>query len=80
MSGDGSRGRPNSAAPRTVPCPGCGKKSVFEPWNPWRPFCSERCRMVDLGAWAAESYRIPGNPGEDESPDEKEGGKAQPEE
>lgn len=25
----------------------------------WRPFCSERCKLIDLGAWAAESYRVP---------------------
>jgi endogenous inhibitor of DNA gyrase (YacG/DUF329 family) len=66
MSREEGRGAP---APRTVPCPTCGKKSAFEPWNPWRPFCCERCRKMDLGAWASESYRIPGKPGEDESPD-----------
>jgi endogenous inhibitor of DNA gyrase (YacG/DUF329 family) len=42
---------------------------VFEPWNPFRPFCSERCRLMDLGAWASESYRIPAKPGEDELPE-----------
>jgi endogenous inhibitor of DNA gyrase (YacG/DUF329 family) len=57
--------RPSADAPRTVACPACGKKSIFEPWNPWRPFCSERCRTSDLGAWASESYRIPGKPGDD---------------
>lgn len=56
---------PPSATPRTVACPVCGKKSVFEPWNPSRPFCSERCRTMDLGAWASESYRIPAKPGDD---------------
>ena len=44
---------------RTVACPACGKPALFAPSNAWRPFCSERCRMVDLGAWASESYRIP---------------------
>jgi hypothetical protein len=31
------------------------------PWegNPFRPFCSERCKMIDLGAWAGEEFRIP---------------------
>jgi endogenous inhibitor of DNA gyrase (YacG/DUF329 family) len=66
MSREEGRGAP---VPRTVPCPTCGKKSAFEPWNPWRPFCCERCRKMDLGAWASESYRIPGKPGEDDSPD-----------
>ena len=53
-------------SPRTVACPACGKPAVFAPSNAWRPFCSERCRMVDLGGWAAESYRIPKRPDEDE--------------
>jgi endogenous inhibitor of DNA gyrase (YacG/DUF329 family) len=51
------------ATPRKVPCPTCGKPSVYAPSNPWRPFCSERCRSVDLGAWASESYRVPSPPG-----------------
>lgn len=45
----------------TVPCPGCGKPAVFAAANPFRPFCCERCRLLDLGAWASESYRIPDN-------------------
>ncbi len=45
--------------PRRVACPGCGQPAAFEPSNPHRPFCSERCRLQDLGAWASESYRIP---------------------
>jgi hypothetical protein len=44
---------------RTVLCPQCGSESRFEPANRFRPFCSERCRMIDLGAWASESYRVP---------------------
>jgi len=32
----------------------------YSPENKWRPFCSERCKMIDLGAWAAEDYRIAG--------------------
>jgi len=42
-----------------VPCPRCGKPAELTPKNKWRPFCSERCRMIDLGQWAAESYRVP---------------------
>ena len=53
---------PRSA--RTVKCPVCEKPTLFAPSNPWRPFCSERCRTRDLGAWAAEQYRIPKKPGE----------------
>jgi endogenous inhibitor of DNA gyrase (YacG/DUF329 family) len=38
------------------------------PWeeNPWRPFCSERCKMVDLGHWTLEQYRIAGKPTEEQ--------------
>jgi uncharacterized protein len=48
----------SGAAPRRVPCPHCGQAAVFAPSNRWRPFCSERCRTIDLGAWASESYRV----------------------
>jgi endogenous inhibitor of DNA gyrase (YacG/DUF329 family) len=34
--------------------------------NPWRPFCSERCKMIDLGAWASEEYKVPGKKEEEE--------------
>ena len=40
-------------------CPVCKKESIWE-GNPFRPFCSERCRLADLGKWAAEEYRISG--------------------
>jgi len=40
-------------------CPICRKETVWEN-NPYRPFCSERCRLIDLGKWAADEYRIPG--------------------
>lgn len=54
---------------RRVPCPTCRRPAVFGPANPWRPFCSERCRNVDLGAWANEDYRVPAAPGGDEGDD-----------
>lgn len=41
------------------PCPNCGKMTPGD-GAPWRPFCSERCRLIDLGKWAAGEYRIPG--------------------
>ena len=41
-----------------VSCPACGKPAVFGPQNKWRPFCSERCKTLDLGDWAAERYRV----------------------
>jgi len=44
---------------RKVKCPHCGRLTFYSPENPFRPFCSERCRVIDLGQWADESYRIP---------------------
>jgi endogenous inhibitor of DNA gyrase (YacG/DUF329 family) len=44
---------------RMVSCPQCGKTVAWNTTNPYRPFCSERCKMIDLGAWASESYRVP---------------------
>jgi endogenous inhibitor of DNA gyrase (YacG/DUF329 family) len=41
-----------------APCPTCRKKTPWE-GNPHRPFCSERCKLLDLGKWLAEEYRIP---------------------
>ena len=41
-----------------VPCPTCRGPSVFAPNNRWRPFCSERCRNADFGAWASERFRL----------------------
>ncbi len=43
---------------RMVRCPHCGTPTPYGPDNPWRPFCSERCKSLDLGAWASESYRV----------------------
>ncbi|HEX6708228.1 MAG TPA: DNA gyrase inhibitor YacG [Albitalea sp.] len=48
-----------ATARRIVKCPTCGGKSVYAPENPYRPFCSERCKNVDFGGWATESYRVP---------------------
>ena len=47
---------------RTVKCPTCGKPVEWRVENRYRPFCSERCRKIDLGAWASESYRVPSSP------------------
>lgn len=52
---------------RKVACPACGASALFEASNRWRPFCSERCRLTDLGAWASEKYRVPAKD-EDEAP------------
>lgn len=42
-----------------VNCPQCGEKSVYASTNPYRPFCSQRCKSIDFGAWASESFRAP---------------------
>jgi uncharacterized protein len=44
---------------RVAPCPRCGQRASLETANAWRPFCSERCKMIDLGKWAAGEYSIP---------------------
>jgi len=43
---------------RTVSCPRCGVPVSWGAQSPFRPFCSERCKMIDLGAWANEDYRV----------------------
>jgi uncharacterized protein len=45
--------------PKIVVCPSCGGESVYAASNPFRPFCSERCKNIDFGAWASESFRVP---------------------
>jgi uncharacterized protein len=45
--------------PKTVECPTCKKRAIWAPENPWRPFCSERCKLIDLGEWFEERHRIP---------------------
>lgn len=55
-----------------VACPTCGRKVPWTEENRFRPFCSERCKQVDLGAWASNAYAIPAQeeaePGTDEVP------------
>ena len=41
-----------------VNCPRCGKETPYE-GNQFRPFCSERCKLIDLGKWASEEYAVP---------------------
>lgn len=61
---------------RTVRCPSCGGPSVYAPSNPYRPFCSERCKTQDLSAWASERYAVadsnPPSP-DDAAPDDLPG-------
>ena len=53
---------PTPPRPRLVTCPACRGDSVYSAENPFRPFCSERCKNVDFGAWAAEGYRLDATP------------------
>lgn len=49
-------------------CPYCDKPSEAGAGNRWRPFCSERCKMADLGQWFAERYAIPERDGDTDDP------------
>lgn len=55
-----------------VDCPFCGRRTEFGPRNPWRPFCSERCKTGDLGAWASNAYVVEGSPSDDLLTDESD--------
>jgi uncharacterized protein len=56
-----------------VNCPRCAKPVRWSPESPFRPFCSERCKMIDLGAWASEEYRVAVKD-KDEDPDARSAG------
>jgi endogenous inhibitor of DNA gyrase (YacG/DUF329 family) len=58
-----------------VACPTCRRLIEWTPAEVWRPFCSERCKLIDLGAWFSGERAIPGSnepdissAGEDEDP------------
>ena len=51
-----------------VDCPTCGRPVEWVPTHRWRPFCSERCRLIDLGEWLTEGHRIPASETDDERP------------
>lgn len=53
---------------RVVRCPACGGDSLYAPTNPYRPFCSARCKGVDFGAWASEDFRMPTDAPSDDEP------------
>ena len=52
--------------PRVVSCPRCGTSVEWTPANAYRPFCTERCKLIDFGAWATERYRVPVTEGKDD--------------
>lgn len=57
----------------TVKCPHCGKTVTWTPENSYRPFCSERCKLIDLGEWASETRVITGTPLTEDDLEEIEG-------
>jgi uncharacterized protein len=65
---------------RTVACPTCGAAVAWGPDSKFRPFCSERCKLIDLGAWAAEKYRVPASEPVDEAATEDPPGGPVPDE
>lgn len=56
----------------TVKCPTCRRPVVWSESSVYRPFCSERCRLIDMGAWLTEQHKIPDDAGadNDEAPDD----------
>lgn len=60
-----------------VKCPICRTEVPWE-GNPYRPFCSERCRLIDLGAWTEGRYRIPGKKIDRQSKEENDDDKEEP--
>ena len=53
---------PANSTPLTVKCPTCKKTVVWTAEETFKPFCSERCKLVDFGEWAMEEKRIAGEP------------------
>jgi uncharacterized protein len=52
-------------------CPNCGQPAQWQD-NPYRPFCSERCKLIDFGRWANEEYRVPAEPAQTNDSEEKD--------
>ena len=64
---------------KLILCPTCGREIQWNEQYPWRPFCSERCRLVDLGAWMSEARAIPGDPLDATAADPEQPADANPE-
>lgn len=45
-----------------INCPICNKSNTWQPENRFKPFCSDRCKLIDLGEWASETRKIAGSP------------------
>jgi len=59
----------NTPKKRSIACPTCKQLTEYSTDNPFRPFCSKRCKMIDLGLWASEQYAIPVDAKSDELTD-----------
>ena len=57
---------------KKIHCPTCSKKIIWSTENKFRPFCSERCKLIDLGEWADEKHRVPGEPADPNQPPDEE--------
>ena len=54
-------------------CPICGRRLAGSPGDwPFRPFCSQKCKTIDLGRWLSESYSVPAEEADEESTDDAE--------
>ena len=56
-----------TSKPVVVACPICSAAVSWTADNRWKPFCSERCKLIDLGQWASEKYRVPAEEQEPEN-------------
>lgn len=54
-----------------VPCPHCGKPVPWTEASKWKPFCSDRCRLIDLGDWLSEKNAVPS----EDKPDQEQSDK-----
>lgn len=61
-----------------VSCPTCNRPVEWSEASPWRPFCSERCKLIDLGAWATEKHAIPDDGSAEQIDDEPADGEERP--
>ena len=58
----------------TAPCPQCKQAAGLGMGNPWRPFCSQRCKLLDLGEWFSGRYTLPADEdGQGSGPDQDDG-------
>lgn len=55
---------------KDISCPTCGKKNTWTAENKLKPFCSERCKLIDLGDWADEKFRVPGESAQPNEPED----------